>query len=547
MRRKTNTPVYLLTAIFLIASLLSGCNSTQGNSVKTDASTSSEPDVSKFLVAVEEEPDTVDFQCTSIHYTVAQNVFDRLVEMENNAHGSAVVLPSLAKEWEISDDGMTYTFHLREGVTFSNGSPLTASDVLYTFTRLLTHPDSCNQDIVDVIEGASKLEAGETDKLEGFEVLGDLDFSITLEQPFAAFLPCLSMPGASILDEETTAEAGERFGKDPEWTVGTGSFILWKWNDEGMLLKANKSCWNGAPKCEGVDLRFMSDASEIEALFEKGGLDILDLDGLGSLADKYLSDDSYKDRLFRAHPVGITYIALNESIEPLNDVSVRKALQMALDRQALLDSSLNGRGELEQGIFPHGLSGYNENLPEIPYDPDGAVALLAEAGYEDGFEMTISVKSTVSSWEKSMMEEVASMWEKIGVTAKVEVIDESEWMKMRKSGEITCYEATWTADFNDPDNFIYTFFGNKDNTTFRSLCYPKEDIMKRVTDARTITDKDERIKEYRDLEQTIIQDDAAWIPLFSRIRFYVKGERLGGIKASWNGSVKNNYRNMTIK
>ncbi len=115
--------------------------------------------------------------------------------------------------------------------------------------------------------------------------------------------------------------------------------------------------------------------------------------------------------------VGITYIALNESIEPLNDVSVRLSVQMALDRQALLDSSLNGRGELEQGIFPHGLSGYNENLAEIPYDPDGAVALLAEAGYADGFEMTISVKSTVSSWEKSMMEEVASMWEKIGVTA----------------------------------------------------------------------------------------------------------------------------------
>ncbi|WP_029323367.1 ABC transporter substrate-binding protein [Butyrivibrio sp. AE3004] len=545
---KTNKPLCLLMATALLTSMLSGCTSAADNAGGVKEEANAEPDVSKFLIAVEEEPDTVDFQCTSIHYTIAQNVFDRLVEMENNAHGSAVVLPSLAKEWEVSDDELTYTFHLRDGVTFSNGSALTASDVLYSFTRLLTHPDSCNQDIVDVIAGADKLQSGETDQLEGFKVLGDLDFSITLEEPFAAFLPCLSMPGASIMDEETTVNAGERFGIDPEWTIGTGSFILWKWNKgEGMLLKANKDCWNGAPKCEGVNLKFMSDADEISALFEKGELDILDLDGLGSVADKYLEDDSYKDRLFRAHPVGITYIALNESIEPLNDVSVRKALQLALDRQALLDSSLNGKGEIEQGIFPHGLSGYNEDLAEIAYDPDAAASLLAEAGYGDGFEMTISVKSSVSSWEKPMMEDVASMWDKIGVKATVEVIDEAEWMKLRKSGKLSCYEATWTADFNDPDNFIYTFFGNKENTTFRSLCYPREDIMERVSDARAIADKDERIKEYRELEQTIIQEDAAWIPLFSRIRYYVKGERLGGIKASWNGSVKNNYRNMTIQ
>ncbi|SDB10052.1 ABC transporter substrate-binding protein [Butyrivibrio sp. INlla16] len=546
-KHKIMKPVYLLTAIFLMASLLSGCKAAS-NGIGKGNDANAEPDVSKFVVAVEEEPDTVDFQCTSIHYTVAQNVFNRLVEMENNAHGSAVVLPSLAKDWEVSDDGMTYTFHLREGVTFSNGSPLTASDVLYSFTRLLTHPDSCNQDIIDNIAGAAKLEAGETDQLEGFKILGDLDFSITLEEPFAAFLPCLSMPGASIMDEATTIEAGDRFGTEPEWTVGTGSFVLWKWNKgEGMLLKANKNCWNGAPKCEGLDLRFLSEAEDIEALFEKGELDILDLDGLGSDADKYLNDSSYKDRLFRAHPVGITYIALNESIDPLNNVAVRKALQMALDRQALLDSSRNGRGEIEQGIFPHGLSGYNEDLPEIAYDPDAAAALLADAGYGDGFEMTISVKSSVAEWEKSMMESVASMWEKIGVKATVEVIDDSEWMTLRKGGQLSCYEATWTADFNDPDNFIYTFFGNKENTTFRSLCYPREDIMKRVTDARAITDKDERIKEYRDLEKTIIQDEAAWIPLFSRIRYYVKSEKLDGIKASWNGSVKNNYRNMSKK
>ena len=256
-KNKTTRCAYILTAALALTSVLTGCSPTSGSGAGTNGASDKEPDVSKFLVAIEEEPDTVDFQCTSIHYTVAQNVFDRLVEMENNAHGSAVVLPSLAKEWEVSKDGMTYTFHLRDDVTFSNGSELTASDVLYTFKRLLTHPDSCNQDIVDDIAGADKLQAKETDELEGFKILGDHEFSITLKQPFSAFLACLSMPGASILDEETTTEAGDSFGTDPEYTVGTGSFILWKWTPgEGMLLKANKDCWNGAPKCEGVDLRF---------------------------------------------------------------------------------------------------------------------------------------------------------------------------------------------------------------------------------------------------------------------------------------------------
>jgi ABC-type transport system substrate-binding protein len=104
----------------------------------------------------------------------------------------------------------------------------------------------------------------------------------------------------------------------------------------------------------------------------------------------------------------------------------------------------------------------------------------------------------------------------------------------------------WTADFDDPDNFIYTFFGNRENTTFRSLCYQRDDIMKRVRDARAIMDPEKRIKEYQDLEKIIVQEDAAWVPLFSRLRTYVMSERIEGVQSSWNGSVKNRYRDITI-
>ena len=505
-------------------------------------------DISRFLTAVEDEPDTVDFQCTTIHYTIAQNVFDRLVEMENDKKGNAVILPALAEHWEVSEDRLTYRFLLREGVTFSNGSGLTSEDVRYTFTRLLAHPSSCNRDIVDEIVGAKELEEGKTDELRGFEILSDLEFTITLEKPFEAFLACLSMPGASILDAETTQEAGERFGTDPAWTVGTGSFILRSWEPGmGMILTANPDCWQGAPRCAGLNLLFLTDPAEICLKFDRGELDILNLDDVGRTAEFYLHGDIYQDRLYKVQRISTTYIALNEDIEPLGDVRVRKALQLALNRMMLLDVGYSGHGVLVNGIIPQGMYGFNPDLPEIPFDTKEARKLLAQAGYPNGFDLTFSAGSASTLSEMALIRTAVSMWEEIGVHAAVEVLEETEFMRLRKSGSLACYSATWTADFNDPDNFFYTFFGDAENTRFRSLNYPREDIMKAVRDARTIADADRRIEEYHDLERIIVQEDAAWIPLFSRQYYYVISERLKGIQSTWNGSVKNRYREMSVE
>lgn len=542
------TSFVLVTAIILLCASACSPSYGTGSSQVWEQSAADETDTSDYIISIEDEPDTVDFQCTTIYYTIAQNVFDRLVEMETDDRGDAVILPALAESWEISGDRRTYTFHLREGVKFSNGSPLTSSDVLYTLTRLLTHPDSCNRDIADTIVGAGHLERGETDRLEGFEILSDRDFKLTLEEPFEAFLACLSMPGASILDAETTEEAGSRFGKDPEWTIGTGSFILKSWEPgKGMLLTANTDCWQGKPGCAGLDLRFVTDSEEIREMFDNGRLDVLDLDEVGKSGEYYLHGDIYQDRLYQVQRIGITYIALNESVEPLNDVRVRKALQLALNRTALLDAAYSGHGILENGILPHGLYGYNPELPEIPCAPEEARSLLKEAGYPDGFSLTITAKASSTLGEMAIVRMTASMWEKIGVSVSIKVINEDEFMRLRKKGSLACYSATWTADYNDPDNFFYTFFGDSENTRDRSLCYPREDIMERVRAARAIEDPEARIREYRELEKIIVQEDAAWIPLFSRLRFYMISGRLKGITSSWNGSVKNKYREMSIR
>lgn len=540
----------LLLAAFFVSVCSSACAMGETDDAETsvDASTAQERDISDYLVAIEEEPSTVDFQCTTIYYTVAQNVFNRLVEMENDEEGNARIIPSLAKSWEISDDRRSYTFHLTEDVKFSNGADLTADDVRYTFTRLLTDPDSCNEDIVDEIVGASLLESGETDELEGFQILDNYSFTITLEEPFEAFLACLSTPGASIMDEETTREAGERFGTDPEWMIGTGPFILESWHKgEGMLLRANPDCWQGAPACGGLDLRFSTDPEQIRIMFENGELDILNLDDIGKASEYFLHGDAYEGRVYEVPRISMTYIALNESIEPLDDAKVRKALQLSLNRQVLLDAAYSGNGQVEQAIMPHGLYGFNPDAEEIPYDPDEAKRLLKEAGYPDGVDLTISISSASSLGEIDLIRAAVSMWEKAGIHVQTEFLNENVFMRMRRSGSLACYSATWSADYNDPDNFLYTFFGNAENTNFRSLCYPGEDIMERVSNARKIADADERIREYRELERIIVQEDAAWIPLFSRSYFYVASKRLDKIRYSWNGSVKNRYREMSVQ
>ena len=538
----------LLAIAAPLASALCACSSTTGKqpkvSIETTATQSDQ--TSSYIVAVEDEPDTVDFQCTSIHYTVAINAFNRLVETEVN--GSDVwVAPSLAESWSESSDGRTYTFHLRDGVTFSNGSPLTSHDVLYTFCRLLTHPDSCNRDIADPILGADELASGTTDQLEGFTILSDRDFSITLKEPFEAFLACLSMPGASILDEQSTEEAGTRFGKDPKLTIGTGSFVLTEWHPgQGMKLAANEDCWEGRPNSDGLDLRFMSDPQEIRNMFEQGALDILDLDELDNDAEFFLHGDSYHNQLYKTQRIGITYFALNESVAPLDDARVRRALQLALDRSTLLDAVYNGFGTVEHGLYPHGLYGYNPDLPEIPYDPGQVRSLLEEAGYAQGFDLEVSVKSSSTRREMDLVKLAVSMWDKIGVHAYITILSESDFMRLRKTGELACYTAMWTADYDDPDTFAYTFFGNRENTTFRSICYARDDIMERVRRARTIVNSTERLREYHELERIIAQEDAAWIPLFSRLRVYVTSKRAKGIQSSWNGSVKTKYREIAI-
>lgn len=477
---------------------------------------------------------TADVQKTSKDYEVPMNIFDRLVDIEVDG-GTSKIVPSLAESWDISEDGLEYTFHLRQGVKFHNGNDFTAEDVAYTFHRMLTVNGGVNGSFIDQIKGANALLTGAADTLEGLEVVDDYTVKVTLEQPFAGFLASISTVPVSIYDSETTEAAGDQFGMEPSVTVGTGPFKFdeWSFNNQ-IVLSRNDEYWKGASALPGAVIKIIPDTETQTMMYESGALDIIDLDFVTDATERFQA--TYPDQIVSGPRVGITYLTMNQNIAPFDNVKVRQAFQMAIDRQVILDALYGGRGQVEHGIYPHGLIGFNENQTPINYDPEGAKALLAEAGYPDGFTMELAADSSASDTMTMALEIIKEQLSEVGINAEIKNYDEATWLETRKSGELSSFISTWTADLNDPDNFIYTFFGNAENTTMRSLNYPDAEVLDRVAKARAIINDDERIAEYQALEEKIVAEDAAWVPMFSRTHLFAVSKRVQNFVPVWNGA-----------
>ncbi|WP_101877193.1 ABC transporter substrate-binding protein [Lachnoclostridium edouardi] len=489
---------------------------------------------------------TADVHKTSKDYEVPLNIYDRLVDVEVEGDGSTKIVGNLAESWDVSSDGLVYTFHLRQGVKYHNDADFTADDVKYSFERMLTVTGGTNSEFVDQILGATELFNGQAEELEGVKVLDDYTVEVTLREPYAGFLACLSSSGVAIYDRESTEEAGDQFGLDPSVTFGTGpfKFASWTLNDELVLVR-NDNYWKGAPALPGIVIKIVPDVQTQTMMFENGELDIVDLDYARDSIDHFQA--TYPDQIVGGPRVGITYFTMNENIEPFADVKVRKAVQMAIDRQAILDSLYGGRGQLENGIFPQGLIGHNANIPAIEYNPEEAKELLEEAGYGDGFTMEIAADSSASDTVTMALQVIKDQLAQIGITAEIKTYDESTWLDTRNSGELGSFMSTWSADYNDPDNFIYTFFGNEEKTKMRSLNYPDTAVMERVQKARSIVNQDERIAEYNDLEEKLIIEDAAWVPILSEEHLFAVGKNVEGFTPAWNGLSDIIFYNVSLK
>lgn len=546
--------VTLLSAVMLIG-CFTGCGGDSGGSGSTSYDDGFGENVLR--ITYDHECESGDPRQTTADYIIPLNIFDTLVTTVSTEDGGYELEPGLAESWEISKDGKTYSMHLRQGVKFTNGEEVTSDDVLYTVDSMLDPERAAlNSSWMDMIVGAQDVLDGKAESVEGKGIIihDDYNFDIVLNDSYAPFLATLSVPGWSILNREACEAADEEgggpantvFGAEPEATIGSGPFILKEWvlNDY-IYLEVNEDYWRGAPEIDGILIKVVPDAETEKMLFDSGQIDIFDLDNARHLIPEYTESDEWKDNIVSKITLGTSYLSINENIEPFDDVRVRKALQMAIDRDTIREEMYEGTGENANGIYPPGLTGYNENLEEIPYDPEAAKELLAEAGYADGFDMTITQTADDSS-TLELNEIIQAQLAEIGVNVTIEQMDEASWYDIRATGELPMYMSTWYGDFNDPDNFIYTFFASSNNKS-RSFNYSNTEAIKRIEAARHITDEEERIKEYQDLEKLVIQDDAAWIPLFHAEKIRVVQDRVKGFVPHWAGWGDCSYYSVSLE
>lgn len=490
---------------------------------------------------------TMDVSQTTDDYMVPMNVFDRLFESEVQSDGSTAIVSSLCESYLASDDGLTYTFTLKDGIVFSNGNALTADDVQYTFERLLT-AGGVNDDIPLEVVGAEALKNGEADTLEGFAVIDDTHFSITLNTANAGFLAELTSPAMSIVDKETV-ESVANFGLSCEDTVGTGPYKVTEWvvNDH-FTLEYNDKYWGEVPSVKKAIVSIIPDPSTQNLMYQNGELDIIDLEALDSSIVEATYKAQYADKLVVSSRVGLTYFALNENNQYLSDVNVRKALQMAVDADTIVSSIYAGNAMVENGIIPKGVWGFNKDLTRSAYDPEGAKALLADAGYADGeISFELSMDSSASSNLQLVYQVVQQNLQAIGINAGIKSYDESSWLDLRKSGEMDSFIATWTMDYNDPANIMYTFFGSAAKTRIRSLNYSDTEVMARVAAASGITDDAKRMAEYQALEKKIVVDDAAWVPLLGSTHLFAISDRVESFIPYWAGFSNFYVNDVTLK
>lgn len=498
-------------------------------------------------VAAVADMTTMDVTKTTNDYMVPMNVFDRLFEVEVQPDGSSQIVPSLCADHTISEDGKTYHFVLKEGVTFSNGNPLTASDVQYTFEWLLT-AGGVNDDVALEVEGAQALKDGQADSLSGFHVIDDRTFEITLTNANAGFLAELTGPAMSIVDGETMEQA-KNFGIACEDTIGTGPYKITEWvvNDH-YTLEYNDRYWGEEPSAKKVIVSIIPDASTQNLMYQNGELDILDLENLDSAIVESTYKTVYADRLLKASRVGITYMSFNANNPYLSDVNVRRAIQMAVDVDTIVSSVYGGDAVVENGIIPTGVWGHNDDLQRAPFDVQGAKALLKEAGYAEGeisFEMAMDASSTGNL--QLVYQIVQQNLKEIGIDAKIATYDASAWLDLRKSGQMDSFLGTWTMDYNDPANVMRTFFGSEQNAKIRSLNYADKAVMDRVAAASAITDDAKRMQEYQDLEKKIIVDDAAWLPLLGNVHLFALGERVDSFVPYWAGFTNFYAKDVVLK
>ena len=488
---------------------------------------------------LELEPLTLDpaFLTDIYGVPVAQQVFDGLVEFDANLN----VVPSIAKSWQASYDGLVWTFHLRQGVKFHHGREVSADDFVYTFTRLL-HPRTASPRawLFERVQGAKEFLAGTAERVEGLQALDAYTLQITLSQPYAPFISILGMVQAQVVPREEVERLGSAFGRQP---VGTGAFRFVNWMaGEKITLEANKEYFEGRPFLDHVHYRIITDRQRAMAEFEQGTLEDTALPNHQPTPLR----DNPRFKSFRKPLLATLFLWLETRDGPLSNHKVRQAINYAINREAINSTIRQNRFVQARGILPMGMPGYNPDLGGYPYNLAHARQLLAEAGHPEGkdlppLELWTSVKSATALQEH---EAIKRDLEHLGL--KVELFTAESWPHYKtavlgkRSGAM--YRLVWYADFPDPDNFLFSLFHSQSPSNYGHYSNPTVDRL--LEQARSEGDYLKRIELYRQTEALIMADapvvtlvyytyEMLFQPYVQGIELNALGERYILMKKTW--------------
>ncbi|TCP60669.1 peptide/nickel transport system substrate-binding protein/oligopeptide transport system substrate-binding protein [Rhodovulum bhavnagarense] len=464
------------------------------------------------------------------NWSMIKSLFDGLMDYEP---GTTVLKKDLAEDYTISEDGTVFTFKLREGVKFHNGREMTAEDVKYSLDRV-TNPEtqSPGAGFFGSIEGYDAMAAGEADGLSGVTVIDPYTVEIKLSRPDATFLHVMAINFSSIVPKEVVEEFGPDFGKNP---VGTGAFYLADWTlGQSLTFARNTEYWNeGLPKLDQITFEIGLEPIVALLRLQQGQADI---PGDGIPPAKFLEvtqDPAFKDFVIEGGQLHTGYITMNVNMAPFDNVKVRQAVNMAINKDRAV-RIINGRAVPANQPLPPTMPGYAPDYEGYPYDPEAAKALLAEAGFPDGFETELYVYNTDPNprLAQSFQQDLAA----IGIKAEIRSLAQAN--VIAAGGEpdqapmIWSGGMAWIADFPDPSNFYGPILGCDGAVQggWNWSWYCNEELDAAADAADAMTDPamaSEREAAWRDIYLKIMED-APWVPVFNEQRFTMRSAKLGG-------------------
>jgi ABC-type transport system substrate-binding protein len=473
------------------------------------------------------EPPTLDpaltQDATSATYIV--EIFSGLVTLDPNLE----VVPDIAESWELSDDGTTYTFYLRDDVKFHDGKPVTTQDFKYSIERAC---DPATGSVVadtylgDIVGCQAKLR-GQADEVAGVLVIDDHTLEITIDSPKAYFLSKLTYPTAFVVDQENVEGRRQPWTDEPN---GTGPFRLAQYELGLRIVLERSEVYYGSPKPALEQVNFLLAGGSAMTMYETGELDAVPV-GLADI-ERVLdpSNPLNKELSITLPTLSIFYLGFNVNKPPFDDQKVRQAFNYAIDKDKIVEVVLKKMDIKAEGILPPGMPGYNENLRGYPYDPEKARQLIAESRYGDASnlpEITLDVSGGGGAADRQVAAIVEMYKQNLGVDVAIQQTDWATYLWDLRAHRYQMFGLTagWIADYPDPQDFLDILFHSESRNNDMEYSNPEVDRL--LEEARGEQDFEKRMELYGQVEEMILED-APIVPLTHDVVYwltkpYVKG------------------------